>query len=68
MFGKKTVDSVLSTFRKTLDDLETIGREQMDAAEDTADQITDLQIKLNLHRKESHRAVGVANKLRDLIS
>lgn len=68
MFGKKTVDSVLASFRKTIAELQAIGEAQSLEVERLADVIAVAEIDRDIAGREANRAFVVAGKIESLIS
>lgn len=69
MFPKKqtTVDAILATFAKTVQDLEAHASASGIAAAEKSAQARTLEIQADEHRQEAERAVAVAGKLQQLI-
>lgn len=68
IFGSKSVDDVLSTFNKAVDDLRAIKDDNYGKAADKTDTISRLKAEITEHEAEAKRADSVAQKISDLIS
>ena len=63
MFKKKTVDSVMAVFTKTIEDLEVVGVAQRDAGERKMTEAARLQNEAEQHFQENDRAYAIRCKL-----
>lgn len=67
MFRSKTVDSVLSTFNKTVSELRAVATEQEEIAVSKREVAQRLDNEANDAARESHRADVIANRLLALL-
>ena len=65
---KKTVDSVLAGFQKTVQDLRDIGERQQATVNGNNEKIASLVVAVQSARQERDRANAIADKLAALIS
>lgn len=68
MFGKKTVNDVLASFQKTVQDLRDIGTREQAAIVANDDKIAVLREAIAASQVERNRANAIADKLAALIS
>lgn len=65
---KKSVDSILAAFSKTIADLEAVEKSSSQEADQKAEQASQLMAESNAALDEAARASAVAAKLRGIIS
>lgn len=63
----KTVQSVLASVYKAIDDLEVVAEQQEQIADAREAEITQLKLEQDAAYKELNHAVAVANRLRSLV-
>jgi hypothetical protein len=68
MFGKKTVDSVLASFRKTIAELQAIEKASQMEADRLGSAIANAKFDRDTAIEEANRAAIVAGKIESLIS
>lgn len=65
--GKKSVDGIMATFKRTIEELEGVKQASMDSATQKRMQAQNLQEESDAEIEEAKRALKIADNLRGII-
>lgn len=65
--GKKSVDGIMATFKRAIEELEGVKQSNIDSAAQKRTQALSLNEESEAEMKEAERALKIANNLRGII-